>query len=51
MDSWRVALDIKSMIPQKMDLCFILSESDGGVDVNGSAVVYGGHTAAMHGGG
>lgn len=43
-------MDIESTVPNKVDLGLVWFELDCGIDLDGGAVVDGGHFAAVHGG-
>jgi len=51
MNGGGVALHVKSPVPNKVDLRFVRLQFQGAVDLDGGAVVYGGHFSAVHGGG
>lgn len=51
MDGWGIALDVQAAVPDEMDFGFVWGEFQSGVDLDGGAVMYSGHFAAVQSGG
>lgn len=49
-DGGGVALNVESAVPDEVDFGFVWFEFEGREDLDGGAVVYGGHFATVHGG-
>lgn len=51
MNGGRVPLNVKSPVPNKVNLGLVRLQFHRAEDLDGGAVVHGGHFAAVHGGG